>query len=57
MTPGDVEHVPVGLGRVLGPEHRRPAGRDVPLELDQQLIEIGDDVLFTPSAAVRQSWK
>ena len=39
---GDVEHVLVGLRGVLGPEHRGAAGRDVPLELDQQLVEIGD---------------
>ena len=45
---GDVEHVLVGLGGVVGPEHRRPAGGDVPLELDQQLVEIGDGVGFDP---------
>ena len=39
---GDVEHEAVGLGGVLGPEHRGAAGGDVPLELDQQLVEVGD---------------
>ena len=41
-SPGDVEHVLVGLGRVFGPQHRGAAGGDVPLELDQQLVEVGD---------------
>ena len=43
---GDIEHVLVGLGRVFGPKHCSAPGRDVPLELDQQFIEIGDGVLL-----------
>ena len=41
---GDVEHVLVGLRGVLGPQHRGAPGGDVPLELDQQLVEVGDRV-------------
>ena len=39
---GDIEHVLIGLGRVLGPEHGGAPGGDLLLELDQQLVEIGD---------------
>ena len=41
---GDVEHVPVGLGGVVGPQHGGAAGGDVPLELDQQLVQVGDGI-------------
>ncbi len=43
---GDVEHVLVGLGRIVGPQHGRAAGGHVPLEFNQQLIEVGDRILF-----------
>ena len=43
---GDVEHILIRLRGVPGPEHRRPVGGHLLLELDQQLVEIGDGVLF-----------
>ncbi len=46
MLFGDVEHKLIGLGRVFGPKHRSAAGGEVSLELDQQLVEVGDRVLF-----------
>ena len=43
---GDIEDVLVGLGGILGAKHGGAPGGDVPLELDQQLVEIGDGIGF-----------
>jgi len=43
---GDIDDHPVGFFGRFRPEYGGTAGRDVPLELDQQFIEIGDRVAF-----------